>query len=233
MEMYRKIAKADLKFPSWFGPDVRRLLSKILDPDPNTRISMAKIMENSWFRNGLEPKPLITETEVKEMAPLDCEAVFSVNENNCTVVESKQESTKPCNLNAFGIISYSAGFDLSGLFEDKGQKKEVQFTSDKPATTILAKIKNIAVHLKLKIKKRDAGLLKLEGSKEGRKGVLGVDVEIFEITPCFHLVEMKKSSGDTLEYQKVLMEEIRPALKDIVWTWQGQHLQQEEQQEHQ
>lgn len=230
MEMYRKIGKADFKFPNWFAPEVRKLLSKILDPNPSTRISMAKIMENSWFRKGLEPRPIIVETDIKEPVHLDCDSVFNVNESSCPITESKQESAKPCNLNAFDIISYSAGFDLSGLFEEKEKKKEVRFTANKTASIIISKLEDIAKLLRLKIKKKDGGLLKLEGSKAGRKGVLGIDAEIFEITPCFHLVEMKKSSGDTLEYQKVMKQEIRPALKDIVWTWQGQQQEQELQQ---
>ncbi|KDP22784.1 hypothetical protein JCGZ_00371 [Jatropha curcas] len=228
MEMYRKIAKADFKFPNWFAPEVRKLLSKMLDPNPRTRISMAKIMENSWFRKGLEPKPQIVETDMKESVNLDCDSIFNVNESGCSITESKQELAKPCNLNAFDIISYSAGFDLSGLFEEKEKRKEVRFTANKPASFIISKLEDIAKNLRLKIKKKDGGLMKLEGSKEGRKGVLGIDAEIFEITPCFHLIEMKKSSGDTLEYQKVLKQEIRPALKDIVWTWQGEQQQEEQ-----
>ncbi|KAG6693281.1 hypothetical protein I3842_10G161700 [Carya illinoinensis] len=229
MEMYRKIGKAEFKFPNWFGPEVRRLLSKILDPNPNTRISMAKIMDNSWFRRGLVPKSRIIQSEMKEPALLDADAVFGQNENNISLRESKQDLATPSNLNAFDIISFSAGFDLSGLFENADQKKEVRFTSNKPASTIISKLEDIGKRLRLKVKKKDGGLLKMEGSKEGRKGLLGIDTEIFEITPLFHLVEMKKSSGDTLEYQKMLKQEIRPGLKDIVWTWQGEQQQQEEQ----
>ncbi|KAG2686151.1 hypothetical protein I3760_10G164400 [Carya illinoinensis] len=229
MEMYRKIGKAEFKFPNWFGPEVRRLLSKILDPNPNTRISMSKIMDNSWFRRGLVPKSRIIQSEMKEPALLDADAVFGQNENNISLRESKQDLATPSNLNAFDIISFSAGFDLSGLFENADQKKEVRFTSNKPASTIISKLEDIGKRLRLKVKKKDGGLLKMEGSKEGRKGLLGIDTEIFEITPLFHLVEMKKSSGDTLEYQKMLKQEIRPGLKDIVWTWQGEQQQQEEQ----
>jgi hypothetical protein len=71
----------------------------------------------------------------------------------------------------------------------------------------------------------------MEGMKEGRKGLLAIDAEIFELTPNFHLVELKKTNGDTLEYQKMLNEDIRPALKDIVWLWQGEQEQQQQQQE--
>ncbi|KAJ7961109.1 Non-specific serine/threonine protein kinase [Quillaja saponaria] len=221
MEMYRKIGKGDFKFPNWFTPEVRRLLSKILVPNPNTRISIAKIKESSWYKKGLQTKPIVTETEEKEVAPLD-DGVFGPCENGSSVAGLKQELEKPCNLNAFDIISFSAGFDLSGLFEETDRKKEVRFTSNKPASTIISKLEEIARRLRLKMKKKDGGLLKLEGSKEGRKGVLGIDAEIFEITPLFHVVEVKKSSGDTLEYQRLLKQDMRPALKDIVWNWQGE-----------
>ncbi|GAV74676.1 Pkinase domain-containing protein/NAF domain-containing protein [Cephalotus follicularis] len=231
MEMYRKIGKAQFKFPNWFDPEVRKLLSKILDPNPSMRISMTKIMESSWFQKGLVSTPMISETERKEPASLDADAFFGLNDNSSAISESKNELAKPCNLNAFDIISFSAGFDLSGLFEESEQKKEVRFTSDKPASTIISKLEDIARRLKLKIKKKDGGLLKMEGSKEGRKGVLGIDAEIFEITPRFHLVEIKKCSGDTLEYLEVMKQDIRPALKDIVWTWQGEQQRQQQHQE--
>ncbi|XAR68731.1 Non-specific serine/threonine protein kinase [Bertholletia excelsa] len=228
MEMYRKIGKADFKFPNWFPPEVRRLLSKILEPNPKARISIAKIVENSWFRRGFNPKVMTANMEGKEPATVDVDALFS------TSAEERQQLTKPSNLNAFDIISFSAGFDLSGLFEENEKKKDERFTSRQTAKTIISKVEEIAKSLRLKITKKDRGLLKLEGSKEGRKGILSIDAEIFEITPTFHLVEVKKSSGDTLEYQKIMKQDIRPALKDIVWTWQGDQpppLQQEGQED--
>ncbi|XP_015950560.1 CBL-interacting protein kinase 2-like [Arachis duranensis] len=225
MEMYKKIGKGQFKFPSWFPPDVKRLLSRILDPNPRTRISMAKIMESSWFKKGLE-KPIVTnDNEEKELAPLDADGVFGSCENGGPAAESTPEFSKPSNLNAFDIISYSSGFDLSGLFEETDQKKQVRFTSNKPASVIISKLDEICKRLRLKVKKKDRGLIKLEGTNAGRKGPLGIDAEIFEITPVFHLVELKKSSGDTLEYKKLLNQEVRPALKDIVWNWQGEEPQ--------
>ncbi|XP_057435372.1 CBL-interacting protein kinase 2-like [Lotus japonicus] len=221
MEMYRKIGKGEFKYPKWFAPEVRRLLSKILDPNPKTRISMAKIMENSWFKKGLE-KLVIVGTQNTENPPLDADSVFEVSENGVTFAESKQEEAKLCNLNAFEIISFSTGLDLSGLFDDTDHMKETRFTSNKPASVIISKLEEVCKSLCLKVKKKDGGFFKLESSKVGRKGILGIEAQIFEITPVLHLVELKKSSGDTVEYQKLLKQDIRPALKDIVWTWQGE-----------
>ena len=72
------------------------------------------------------------------------------------------------------------------------------------------------------MKKKDGGVTKFEGCKAGRKGFLAFDTEIFEVTPNFHMVELTKCGGDTLEYQKTVKQEMKPALKDIVWTWQGE-----------
>lgn len=217
MEMYRKIGKAEFRCPNWFSPEARRLLCKMLDPNPNTRITLAKVRESSWFRRGPKSKE-------KEVAPAATEASSpSENENNLAV-EANQESGRPSNLNAFDIISLSDGFDLSGLFEKNSLSREARFTSRKPATVIISKLEEMAKYLKLKVNKKDHGLLKMDRLQEGRKGFLSIDAEIFEITPNFHLVEVKKSNGDTMEYQQML-EDIRPALRDIVWVWQGEQEQ--------
>lgn len=224
MEMYKKIGKAEFKFPKWFPVEVRKLLTKILDPNPNTRIPISKIMENPWFQVGLNVEPVKSEVEA-EGSTLNVDMIFTPCENSSSSSVAVEELAKPSNLNAFDIISYSAGFNLSSLFEEADQKKEVRFMSPQPASVIISKLEDMAKKLRLKVQKKDGGLVKLEGLKEGRKGVLSIDTEIFEVTPSFHLVEMKKSNGDTLEYQRIMKEEVRPALKDIVWTWQGEQLQ--------
>lgn len=218
MEMYKKIGKAEFKYPTWITPDARRLISKILDPKLNTRIPISRIMENHWFRRGFESSTrknddsdskIGDDLHAKEVL-VDVESAFSIPET----------TNKLRNLNAFDIISFSAGFDLSGLFEENCRKKETRFTSKQSAKTIFLKMEEIAKRLKLNMSKKDGGKLKLEGSKAGRKGVLSIDAEIFEVTPTFHVVEVKKSAGDTLEYQRIVKQDMRPALKDIVWTWQ-------------
>lgn len=235
MEMYRKIGKAEYRCPNWFPPEVRRLLSKMLDPNPNTRASMAKIRESSWFRKGLSSKRTSPERKSKGVSP-DMDASVPC-ESSSMASDSKQESAKPSSLNAFDIISHSAGFDLSGLFGEDPRRKEARFASSKPALVIISKLEEIGKRLKMKVMKKEAGFLKLEGLKEGRKGILSIDAEIFEVTPSLHLVEVKKANGDTLEYQQVFTENIRPALKDIVWVWQGeqppQQLQEQQEQQQQ
>ncbi|KAM6582521.1 hypothetical protein CsatB_009523 [Cannabis sativa] len=224
MELYKKIGKANYKCPNWFSLEVRKLQARILNPNPNKRISIAKIMENPWFTKGFNCEAIIISKT--EITPFDSDAAFGHCEHNDTISEAKHELAKPTNLNAFDIISLSTGFDLSGLFTEKDDKRVTQFTSTCPASSIMSKLEDIAQHLKLRVKK-DRGSLKMQGAKEGRKGLISIQAEIYEFTPAFHLVEVSKSSGDTLEYKRIMKRDIRPALNDIVWAWQGEQNKQE------
>ncbi|CAD5194492.1 unnamed protein product [Musa acuminata subsp. malaccensis] len=223
IEMYRKIGKAEFRCPNWFPLDVRKLLSRILDPNPTSRISIAKIMGNPWFRKGLDGGLIRNGKGTQEIDQSDTNDDISSPGTN--VSEERREMGKLANLNAFDIISLSAGFNLSGLFEETDHKREARFISCQPASTIISKLEDVAKFLKLKVKKKDHGVLKMEGTTQGRKGVLAIDAEIFEVTPAFHMVEIKKTNGDTLEYQKTWKRDIRPALKDIVWAWHGEQQQ--------
>lgn len=227
MEMYRKIGKADFKCPPWFPSDVRKLVSRILDPNPRTRMPITKIVECFWFKKGLDSKLIRKNIEMKGKvsALADVNVVFAStgsSSGNNKMVDEKQDAAKVTNLNAFDIISLSEGFNLSALFEGTEKRKESRFTSSQSASTIISKLEDVATCSKLTVKKKEGGVLKMEGESEGRKGVLSIDAEIFEVTPSFHLVEIKKNNGDTLEYENLFKQDMKPALKDIVWAWQGE-----------
>ncbi|ESQ40638.1 hypothetical protein EUTSA_v10015596mg [Eutrema salsugineum] len=210
MDMYRKIGKAQFKCPSGFPPEAKRLLHKMLDPNHVTRITISRIKDSSWFRKGLRLKHKKIEKQVGEASAMEA--------------GSSGETREPpqlASLNAFDIIALSSGFDLAGLFGEVYKKQESRFASRKTASEIISKLEEVAKSLKLKIRKQDAGLFKLERSKEGRKGIVSMDAEIFQVTETFHLVEVKKCNGDTMEYQKLVEEDLRPALADIIWVWQG------------
>lgn len=217
IEMYRKISKAEYRCPRYFSTELRELLHGILDPDPNTRMSISRIKRSAWYRKPTEITALKSDKEKTG------EAITSglMGDNG-----AKGRPSNLARLNAFGIISLSSGFDLSGLFDERYSQREARFTSEQPATTIFVKLKELAQRLKLKVTKKDNGVLKLATTREGKKGILELDAEIFEVAPSLLLVELKKTSGDTMEYQKLLKEDFRPSLKDIVWAWHGDTQQQ-------
>nr|APD15501.1 CIPK5 [Saccharum hybrid cultivar ROC22] len=224
MEMYRRISRGDVKYPQWFSSDLRRFMSKLLDPNPNTRITIEKLVEHPWFKKGYKPAVMLAQPHGSNSLK-DVQVAFSTadNEGGSKVEQPAGSSLKPTSLNAFDIISHSRGFDLSGLFEvDQEQKaSNSRFMTQKPASAIVSKLEQIAETERFMVKKQD-GLVKLQGSKEGRKGQLAIDAEIFEVTPAFYVVEVKKSAGDTLEYERFCNKGLRPSLSDICWSSQSE-----------
>lgn len=206
--MYRKIYRGDFKCPPWFSSEARRLITKLLDPNPNTRATIEKIMDSSWFKKSL-PKSVRTKEEQQKLDDDDYNG----------------QKLKPTEtLNAFHIISLSEGFDLSPLFEEKKreEKEELRFATMRPASSVISKLEEVAKAGKFTLKKSDS-MVRLQGLECGRKGKLAIAAEIFAVTPTFLVVEVKKDRGDTLEYNQFCSKELRPALKDIVWTSPGEN----------
>ncbi|GMJ11094.1 SNF1-RELATED PROTEIN KINASE 3.14, SOS3-interacting protein 3, CBL-INTERACTING PROTEIN KINASE 6 [Hibiscus trionum] len=200
LAMYKKIYRGDFKCPPWFSPEARRLITKLLDPNPSSRITISKIMDSSWFKKSV-PRTVRSKEE------LEFEAF------------NGDKSTKPETLNAFHIISLSQGFDLSPLFEEgrKEEKEELRFATTRPASSVISRLEEVAKSVKFNVKKSESSV-RLQGQECGRKGKLGIAADIFAVTPSFLVVEVKKDNGDTLEYNQFCSKELRPALKDIVWT---------------
>lgn len=215
MKLYRKIIKGDFRCPTWFPPQVRKLLSRILDPNPNTRITLSRIMEDRWFREGFWEQ--IQNKFPKHAAgdELSPRSVLDV-EDDCDL------NLTPTRVNAFDLISMSPGFDLSGLFRGRRlQEQETWFTTRESPSVVVSKLEKAAADRWFRVRKKE-GVVRMEGSRGGRKGQLAIEAEIFEVAESVHMVELKKRAGDTIEYIKFRDEELRPSLNDVVWVWQGQ-----------
>lgn len=121
-------------------------------------------------------------------------------------------------MNAFELISRSPSFNLENLFEKQTGlvKRETRFTSQCPANEIMSKIEETAKPLGFNVHKRNYKM-KLQGDKTGRKGHLSVATEVFEVAPSLHMVELRKTGGDTLEYHK-FYKSFSSGLKDIMWN---------------
>lgn len=217
MKMYRKLFKAEFEYPPWFSTDAKRLISKLLVSDPERRITIASIMRVSWFRKGFTTPPAFS---IQELQDSDKTTTTAEPEND----PSFTKVSSPKFFNAFEFISsMSSGFDLSSLFESK-RKTGSMFTSRCSASAIMEKLERVARGMNFRVCKVKDFKVRFQGTSDGRKGKLAVTAEVFEVAPEVAVVEFSKSAGDTLEYAKFCEEDVRPALKDIVWTWQGDNI---------
>ncbi|KAL2553560.1 CBL-interacting serine/threonine-protein kinase 12 [Forsythia ovata] len=116
---------------------------------------------------------------------------------------------RPASLNAFDIISFSLGFDLSGLFEEGTDG--ARFVSGAHVSNIISKLEEIAKVVSFSVRKKDCRM-SLEGSREGVKGPLTIVAEIFELTPSLRVVDVKKKRGDIVEYDEFCNRELKPII---------------------
>ncbi|KAF3321286.1 CBL-interacting protein kinase 9-like isoform X1 [Carex littledalei] len=212
MQLYKKIFKASYSFPEWFSSGAKKLIKRILDPNPITRITIEQILEDAWFKKDYR-SPCFEQDH--DVSLDDVDAVFNDSEEHL-VTERKE---KPQSLNAFALISRSQGFNLGSLFEKENMgttiRRETTFTSQRPANEIMSRIEETAKPLGFNVRKHNYKM-KLQGDKSGRKGHLSVATEVFEVAPSLHMVELRKTGGDTLEFHK-FYKSFQTGLKDIVW----------------
>ncbi|KAI4304419.1 hypothetical protein MLD38_039933 [Melastoma candidum] len=236
MAMYRKIYKGEFRCPRWFSPELTKLLTRILDTNPSTRITIPEIIENRWFKKGFRQIKFYVEDDkvcsINDSEP-DCEQLGdgegedtsddsgsdsdTSDKSNLELIRRKRAASllpRPASLNAFDIISFSRGFDLSGLF-DEGGGNESRFVSGAPVSNIISKLEEIARVVSFTVRKKDCRVC-LEGQREGVKGPLTIAAEIFELTPKLVVVEVKKKGGDQGEYEEFCNKELRPALQNLL-----------------
>ncbi|XP_044497064.1 CBL-interacting serine/threonine-protein kinase 12 [Mangifera indica] len=221
MAMYKKIYKGEFRCPRWFSPELTRLLSRLLDTNPETRITIPEIMEFRWFKRGFKNiKFYIEDNKLCNVEDDDQTDVGSSSDQSLSESESEIETRRkltslprPASLNAFDIISFSPGFDLSGLFEEGGDG--ARFVSGAPVSKIISKLEEIAKVVSFTVRKKDCRV-SLEGSRESVKGPLTIAAEIFELTPKLVVVEVKKKGGDRGEYEEFCNNELKPGLQNLM-----------------
>nr|QSH71633.1 CBL-interacting protein kinase [Hedychium coronarium] len=234
VSMYRKIYKGDFRCPRWFSPDLKRLLHRLLDTNPGTRITILEIMEDNWFKKGFRHVQFYTEddqlhnledaSQMCNDGALGDAASLWETESDCSVIscasslsEEKRKRprmSRPPTLNAFDIISFSRGFDLSGLFEETGD--ETRFLSQEPVSSIITKLEEISKAVSFTARRTDCRV-SLEGTRGGgERGPLTIAAEIFELTPSIVVVEVKKKSGDSGAYEDFCNKELKPGLRHLV-----------------
>ncbi|RZC46790.1 hypothetical protein C5167_039745 [Papaver somniferum] len=214
MVLYKKISAAEYIYPPWISFGALRLITRILDPNPTTRITVPEILNDEWFRKGFK-RPVFQEIDDINLG--DVEAVFKGPEGTpINQIRAKKEE-QPVAMNAFELISLSRGLNLGNLFEVEQSeiKRETRFTSKCPANEIICKIEEAAKPLGFDVHKNNYKM-DLENVNAGRKGKLKVSTEVFQMAPSLHMVEVRKKKGDTLEFLK-FYKKIATQLKDVVW----------------
>ncbi|CAI0397524.1 unnamed protein product [Linum tenue] len=221
LAMYRKICKADYSCPPCFSTSGKELIKRILDPDPATRISIAEIIENEWFKKDYEPPvfehadislddvdSFFNDSAVSTFFEVEIDISFNGQDTRNLVVAPMDPSE---------LITTSRSLNLSSPFQRQMglDKRETGSASERTASDIMSQIEAAATSLRFHVKKNNLKMT-LQGEKTGPKGHLSIAAEIFEVAPSQYTVELRKSGGDALQFHK-FYKTISTGLKGVVW----------------
>ncbi|KAK1318620.1 CBL-interacting protein kinase 1 [Acorus calamus] len=195
--LYQKIFKGETQIPKWLSPGAKNMIKRILDANPKTRISVAGIKEDEWFKQDY--KPAIPDEEEEETY-IDDEA-FSIQKPT----ETNVFENSPTLINAFQLIGMSSYLDLSGFFEKEDvSERKIRFTSTYAPKDLLEKIEDIVTEMGYQVQKKNGKLRVMQERKcSTSPGSLLVAAEVFEISPSLYVVELRKSHGDSLVYRQL------------------------------
>ncbi|KAL6146306.1 hypothetical protein ACLB2K_056987 [Fragaria x ananassa] len=193
MVMYRKIYKGEFRFPRWTSPGLRRLISRLLDTNVETRITVDEIIKDPWFSVGYK--------DVK----------FHLEDFNLKEWRDEDNDTP---LNAFDLISFSSGFDISGLF----RKPEIsdcgeRFVSAETPERIIQKVEDVALAEGMTVMEKKTWGAKLAG----QNGNLVVAIGIYRLTEKLVVVELNKRERIGENCQQIWKDKLRPQLSCLIY----------------
>ncbi|KAH9623959.1 hypothetical protein KSS87_016218 [Heliosperma pusillum] len=197
--LYQKITRGDVQIPKWLSPGAQKMIRKILDPNPVTRLTIAEIKVDEWFRQGYIPSNPNDDDD--DNVYVDEEA-FSLKD-----VQSDGEKSpgRPTLINAFQLIGMSSFLDLSGFFEKEDvSERKIRFTSNLSHSELLERIEDIVTGMGYHVQKKNGRLKVVQGQKDQKYSEnLSVAAEVFEISPALYVVELRKSYGDSSVYRQL------------------------------
>ncbi|XP_039052368.1 CBL-interacting serine/threonine-protein kinase 8-like isoform X2 [Hibiscus syriacus] len=201
--LYSKIERAEFSCPSWFPVEAKSLIHRILDPNPQTRITIEQIRSDEWFKKNYVPVRLF---EYEDINLDDVNAVFDdpeIDKEERGNEPPRNDDSGPLNLNAFDLIILSQGLNLATLF-DRGKdtmKYETRFVSQKPGRVVLSSMEVVAQSMGYKTHIRNYKM-RIEGLSASKTSHFSVILEVFEVAPTFLMVDLQKAAGDAGEYLK-------------------------------
>ncbi|KAA8535489.1 hypothetical protein F0562_030492 [Nyssa sinensis] len=201
MNLYRKISRADYKFPEWFTESQKKLISRIFDPNPRTRITIPEIIEDQWFQTNYKPAVRIDFDENINLDDVH-EAFNSAKENE---TEGKIHHT-PSFINAFQLIAMSHDLDLSGLFEEQdNQKQKTTLGSKHTISKTIEKIEAAAKDASLSVERMNKSKMKMHPKPKltrCSRSCFNLSAEVIEVAPTHCVIEISKSAGELGLYKE-------------------------------
>jgi serine/threonine protein kinase len=242
--LFSKIQAADFSYPSWFSPEVRALLDRVLVADPNERVSLSELKKDPWC---LKP----SETPVVA-APSDGEPAFPVNRGvsghsfkgmpkipteaqiNAGIANAVQEDVVPSvsegptvgkdankRINVFDLINQTGGFALDRLIQrqrgDKTVKRIFHYSSNFcPPSRLMQSVISALQDMQCEVSVANDDPLKVRATLLTPKGMIGLTIEVFSLLDSLCLLEIRRGKGDIMEFHEFISDLIGRRIASVI-----------------
>ncbi|KAK7847160.1 cbl-interacting serine/threonine-protein kinase 21 [Quercus suber] len=209
INLYKKISRAEYTFPLWFTKGQKKLLYRIFDPNPRTRITIPEIIEDEWFQKDYVPA---CGYEIDDKIHLDdVNAAFDSIEEIATETKIPKSSSF---INAFQLIAMSQDLDLSGLFEEQASLKIRMLDENKQKKMLgskhtidetIKKIEAAAMDASLSVERMNNSKMKMHTKQKMTRccrSCLDISAEVIEVAPTNCVIEISKSAGELKVYKE-------------------------------
>ncbi|CAN6715416.1 unnamed protein product [Malus baccata var. baccata] len=195
MVMYRKIYKGDYRVPRWTSPELKHLISRLLDTNSSTRITVDEILKDPWFAKGYRE----TKFDFEDFGLGDMR---------------DGDSDKTSSLNAFDLISFSSGFDISGMFSKSGISDcGERFVSAETPERIMEKVEEVTKAGDVSVTEKKSWGAKLAG----KNGNFVVIVGIYRLTEKLVVVELNLRQREVESGPQIWIDKLRPQLNCLMY----------------
>uniref|UniRef100_A0A0E0BUY1 non-specific serine/threonine protein kinase n=1 Tax=Oryza glumipatula TaxID=40148 RepID=A0A0E0BUY1_9ORYZ len=210
-DMCRKAHRREYELPRWVSQPARRLVSRLLDPNPDTRVAVESLAaHHPWFKRSLS-----VDSQLDGLLNGEPERAVAF-----------QAAPPPPQLNAFDIISMSPGLDLSGLFGEHDKSlREKRFTTTASPDKTLEQLGLAGGKLGYVVVVGKKGVECLPLGARLSSGIAAMSVEMSEVAPPLLLVELRLEvaacdvDGGDGEVKGFGWEQLRMELGDVVRAW--------------
>ncbi|KAI9073177.1 hypothetical protein K1719_044852 [Acacia pycnantha] len=189
----RRIYRGEVRIPRRDKPEnLIHLIKRLLDPNTKRRITIDEILKDPWFKKGY--------TEIK------------VQQKNL----EWEDENRPKSLNAFHLISFGSGFDMSGLFIDRPEPEfsasVERIVSKETPRRIVETVEAAADRDILTVTGKEDGM----GAKlEGHNGTFVILIGVYQLTDELVVIEVKKKEHDGEIGAQFWKDKLRPRILEL------------------
>eukprot|EP00607_Mallomonas_marina_P006248 CAMPEP_0182437152 /NCGR_PEP_ID=MMETSP1167-20130531/84846_1 /TAXON_ID=2988 /ORGANISM="Mallomonas Sp, Strain CCMP3275" /LENGTH=455 /DNA_ID=CAMNT_0024629957 /DNA_START=152 /DNA_END=1519 /DNA_ORIENTATION=- len=229
--LFSKIQNADFSYPSWFSPEVRSLLDRVLVADPKERASLTDVKMNSWMQiedsgSAVEHAPLVRQpTQAQLEAAVEVAVETQLGGSDDATGGKGETEAMPQTISALDVLNRGDRTSSSIGLGDEGDRarRTFQFTSHQAPEELMSGVTAALTAMGFEVSPGgSADPFKAKGSLLTPKGMIGIGLQVYTLqgdeSGALSLLELRRGKGDILEFHTSFTELVEKRINTLIIT---------------